>query len=340
MYSSLTTSDFSGRMIEIIVESRYDAELYQLLCGAPEVSGFLFVPPMAYRNGLLQTDKDRGGFRSVNDTLHAKRSTYGSDHLVFGLLDGEESARFGRGNELFERPDLVFSIDDRSAKGLLFLGCFEKENLYLQYGGAVRMMESRQSTGLRPGSSNEKRIPFESAFDGAIRASIIRCAAKSMFAKTYLFNSNDEKNAVEKCVFGAINKNIFGDFRPNRIMADAVSAWGRQDLQDLFVQNINTSCVNLGIDLSMALRPNISNRRLMSICDGYAMLKMVLGTDRDRIYEDMAADLLDQGFGIEFHGALLAAVRGQAVHISPSAREQDFTGRQPLAIRLMGTLPV
>ncbi|MEE7462076.1 hypothetical protein MFUR16E_12595 [Methylobacterium fujisawaense] len=68
------------------------------------------------------------------------------------------------------------------------------------------------------------------------------------------------------------------------------------------------------------------------------MLRMVLDRDRDHTYEDMAADLLDMGFGIEFRSALRAAVRGDAVHIPSDARAEEFNNREPLLFRLMDKL--
>ncbi|MDH2312332.1 hypothetical protein [Methylobacterium brachiatum] len=330
----------SKNVIKIIVESRYDAELYRVLCGEPEISGFLFEPPMAESADDTETRNSRGGSRSVMDTLSSYRSGYGCDLPVFGLLDGEESVRFGRGTELFECPDLIFSIADESAAGLLFLGCFEKENLYLRYGDVIRMMESRQRGGLRPGPMKETRVALQPAFDAAVRASIVRCAAKAIFTRPALFNSIEERSALEKSAIGSINRNLFAEFRPTRILDDAIASFNRRDLQTLFLGNIETICDRLKIDLKDKLTPGIANRRLLSICDGHTMMKMVLGTDRNRIYEDMAADLLGRGFGIEFAGALLRAVRGQAVHAAPRVREQEFTDRQPLTVRLMGQWPV
>jgi hypothetical protein len=329
---------FSAEPVTIYVESRYDAALYQLLCGAPENSGLRFIEPFVDRANPRKEDNSRGGFRSVRDATRADRANAKNGASSFGLLDGEEAARFGRGNELFDSPNLIFALDDERTNGLFFLGCFEKENLYLRYGSALKMMKNRFAANLRAGNS-KARVAIDPAFDAATRASIAKCAAKPIISSSAYWTSQSEANLVEAEVFSIIDGNLFGG-KPNgiKLMAGAEGAWPNQYLRNIFSNRVKELHQFCGVDLVSVLTTSLANRNLLSVCNGVAMLRMVLDRDRDHTYEDMAADLLDMGFGIEFRMALMAAIRGDAIHVPSNERVREFNSREPLAIRLMDKL--
>jgi len=319
--------------VKIIVESRYDAALYGLLCGDPIESGIEFASPEFDESGSDAPRSNRGGYRSVSRACRIARSSERHGQLILGLLDGEEAARFGRGCELFEDPRLVFSMTDPDADGLLFLGSYEKENLYLRYGDALGMMQSRFNLGLRIGGPEETRIDIQEAFDASIKASVVKYAAKAVIAAHGSRFDAEVINVIEDRVFKAIGKNLFGTFNPSAMMREAVAAWSKAELADEFIERMKLLSRLGGFDVSSAITMAMSKPKLLSLCDGAAMLQLVLRRDLKHIYEDMATNLLDFDFGSQLRVALLSAARGRADHAAPNERD-TFSNREPLAFRL------
>lgn len=319
--------------VTIYVESRLDAALYELLCGSPKISGLLFKEP---GNQHIDRGGGQGGFRSVRNATLADRAACQGRPTSFGLLDGEESSRFGQGTELFTNSQIVFSMDDPRTDGLLFLGCYEKEGLYLRHGNAIKLMKNRLISGLRASKLKSDSISIDPAFDTSIRASIAKCAAKPIIANLRYWVLQKEANELEAKIFKAINYVVYGERSPIAEIFDCVkSLLPNYTLREEFSQRVRGIYSSLNIDPSMQIKLTTRNGHLTAICDAKAMFDLVMHRDQNYSFEDMAAELLDIGFGTEFRSAVQAAISGKAIHVSRNSLNEEFNKRELLAFRLM-----
>ena len=141
--------------VRIFAESALDAALYNRLAGPSLRRWLAFVSPAETPAG-----KQRGGYSAAYEDCETARARetgqVPADRIprTFCLLDGEERVRFGLESDfrdevhfyMPEEPQVVHSVISSDAfvahPGVLFLNCFEKENLYLLYSEAIEMMKN------------------------------------------------------------------------------------------------------------------------------------------------------------------------------------------------------
>lgn len=84
-------------------------------------------------------DQEGSGSQKVLNEVKKRRAT---NDKIFGLLDGEEAARFGEAEKLINCTDLFFQLQIGDCEGILFLGAHELENILIGHSDFVDFVEN------------------------------------------------------------------------------------------------------------------------------------------------------------------------------------------------------
>lgn len=301
-----------GGPVRILAESGKDAELYGRFLGVHAHEALWFeAPPSGGNDG--QTG---GGFRSATKALREEGDPPVGGRRVWCLLDGEESLRFGRGCELFENSELIFTIDDPACDGMLFLGCYEKENLYLQFGEADRLIDALVSAD----HANQLKGPFEigrrRSYEIARQAAVLKLAAKTTWYNPIVGRVGGSDRNIGDEIFELCD----------RLQYDIASFEGkRNQILNYCPVGPRRSLFHDEIDrISALIHPNYhvgqfmpkSNNRSLAFIDGKMMMEMGFGRDLSRAARDVEARMIASKFTFVFRRAMLKAIAGLSVHRS------------------------
>lgn len=143
-------------VVEIFAESDLDADLYNRLLG----------PTLRRRVRFTVSEtaasKAKGGWAEAKRTMERNHAMKGGPRRTFCLLDGEESVRWGDGIEIVGIKSPIFRLDAAAdLEGVLFLGCFERENFWYWHSDVWEILLSeprhlRMAPGLEDKSESKR----------------------------------------------------------------------------------------------------------------------------------------------------------------------------------------